>query len=192
MQLRAAAVHAVGQGHFSQGLAVAGPQRAQRPERWAEINPRLGPGPVELGEVDGGEICLELLQLDLLGAHRGASPGRHGALGVLGPSVLAVGPAEDLEPARRSRVDAVEHQLHLPATSLSGILRVGVVEDHRAVELEVLHRHRPGRAGRCAGRDSHGAVQRARRDHPPVHSMIVQPPGVVRVHLGGVQDLTPR
>ena len=191
VQLCAPAVGAVGQGHLSQGLPVAGPQRPQRPERVTELDSRIGPGPVEVDQVDRGQAGSELLQVPSLGTRRGAEVRRQRALGVLGPVVGAVGPAEDLEPARFGGGGAVEYELHLAARDLPGVLRVVIVEDHRAVELQVLHGHRPGAALRPAGRRGHGAVQRARRDDSPVHPVVVEPCRVGDKHLGGMQGLAP-
>ena len=140
---RAAAVHAVGQGHLAQRLAVANRQRVQRAERFAEVHSRIGPGPVELRDVDRGEIGPELLQFERLGTGRWAGTGRHLTLGVQSPSVFAVGAAERLESAWRRPVGAVEHELHAAPGGLGGVLRVVLFEDHRAVELKVLHDQRP-------------------------------------------------
>ena len=67
---RRVAAGAAGQGHFAHRLAVADPQRAQRAERFAEIDTRAGSGLVELRQIGAGEFGREPLQFEPLGARR--------------------------------------------------------------------------------------------------------------------------
>ena len=189
MHVERAALQARRQRDLGDGLARPRPERLDRAEGGAEVDPDRGLGAVVAREIHRRESGLQALDVERgRGRRRAGRAVRDAALRVQRPSVLALAPAEDADATRRAVLVAVEQHLHPPARVGGAVLGVFVREDQRALHLEVVDDHRLAALGE-GGRRGHGAIERARRDQPAEDPMIGEPRRIGGEDFGVERDL---
>ena len=174
------------------GLALPRPERVDRAEGWAEIDPDRGLGAVVGGEVHRRERGLHSLDVERGGSLRGAGRAcRDPPFRVQGPAVFAIAPAEDADAPRRAVVILVQQQLHAPAPVGGAVFGILVGKDQRALHPKVFDADCAAPLG-AAGRRRHCAVERARRDQPAEDAMVGEPRRIGGEDLGVEGDLPAR
>ena len=174
----------LGQAHLAQRLSRTGPEAAQSLEERTQTDLAFRTGPVVARHIGRGEPRPEFRQVDSLRGVASHGAQRQPALHVHRP-IPAAPPAVDPEAPRRYLVRRVEDELDRPAlVPVFGALR----ENQRAVQLHVLHDHRPAaqQGGRRCG---HGPVQRSGHDDLAEHPVVFEPLRVRHEKLGLEGDL---
>ena len=190
MHLRGATVRRLREHDLAGSLAVTGPQCPRGAEPWTQVHALVRLGAVEGRDVLRAEAGGEGLDVDpgALGRSR-VDP--HTALGMKRPALLARTPAEDFEVALRGASGVLQEELEVPDGLHRIVLLLGVWENQRAAELQVLDDDRPAAFGPDGG-GRHSAEECARHQHAAEHPVVVQPRRIRDGDLAGEQRLAAR